>query len=110
MADRDRGHRRVAWIVAGGFSHLGRVRLIAGHIDKAALAHRQRRQLEIPLEANEAFDLLDAAIRELPRIAQCERTRQRLRGADLRPESPAWSPPARGRFQAFAFNPRTSAA
>jgi len=68
----------MALVVAGAFSHLGRVRLIAGHVDKAALANRQRRQVEIPLEAGEAFDLLDAAIRELPRIQQVESARDSL--------------------------------
>ena len=68
----------MALVVAGALSHLGRVRLIAGNTDKAALANRQRRQVEIPLEAGEAFDLLDAAIRELPRIAQVESARDSL--------------------------------
>ena len=68
----------MALVVAGALSHLGRVRLIAGHIDKAALANRQRRQVEIPFEAGEAFDLLDAAIRELPRIEQVESARDSL--------------------------------
>lgn len=68
----------MALVVAGTLSHLGRVRLIAGRIDKAALANRQRRQVEIPLEAGEAFDLLDAAIRELPRIQNVESARDSL--------------------------------
>ncbi|HSM10407.1 MAG TPA: sensor histidine kinase, partial [Lysobacter sp.] len=68
----------MALVVAGALSHLGRVRLIAGHIDKAALANRQRRQVEIPFEAGEAFDLLDAAIRELPRIEHVESARDSL--------------------------------
>lgn len=68
----------MALVVAGTLSHLGRVRLIAGRIDNAALANRQRRQVEIPLEAGEAFDLLDAAIRELPRIQSVESARDSL--------------------------------
>lgn len=72
------GMLTMALVVAGAVSHLGRVRLIAGHIDKAALANRQRRQIEIPFEAGEAFDLLDAAIRELPRIQQVESARDSL--------------------------------
>ncbi|MDQ3289136.1 MAG: histidine kinase [Pseudomonadota bacterium] len=68
----------MALVVAGVLSHLGRVRLIAGRIDSAALANRQRRQVEIPLESGEAFDLLDAAIRELPRIQQVESARDSL--------------------------------
>ena len=56
----------VAIIITGAFSHVRRVRLIAGDVNPASLSRRQRRQIEIPLEAGEAFDLVDAAIRELP--------------------------------------------
>jgi hypothetical protein len=72
------GMLTMALVVVGALSHLGRVRLIAGHIDKGVLDNRQRRQVEIPFEAGEAFDLLDAAIRELPRIAQVESARDSL--------------------------------
>lgn len=65
-------------VVAGAVSHLDRVRLIAGHTAKGALGNRHRRQIEIPLEAGEAFDLLDAAIRELPRIQHVESARDSL--------------------------------
>jgi hypothetical protein len=68
----------MALVVAGALSHLNRVHLIAGRVDRAALSNRQRRQIEIPLEAGEAFDLLDAAIRELPRIEQVESARDSL--------------------------------
>jgi len=72
------GMLTMALVVAGALSHLGRVQLIAGRIDKAALSNRQRRQVEVPFEAGEAFDLLDAAIRELPRIEQVESARDSL--------------------------------
>ena len=65
-------------VVSGVFSHLNRVRLIAGRIDASALANRQRRQIEIPFEAGEAFDLLDAAIRELPNVEQVHSARDSL--------------------------------
>jgi len=68
----------LAFVVTGAFSHLGRVRLIAGEVDSSALANRQRRQIEIPFEAGEAFDLIDAAIRELPRIEEVESARDSL--------------------------------
>ena len=68
----------LAFVITGAFSHLGRVRLIAGEIDSSALANRQRRQIEIPFEAGEAFDLIDAAIRELPRIEEVESARDSL--------------------------------
>jgi signal transduction histidine kinase len=77
-----------AFVVTGVFSHLNRVRLIAGRIDGAAVRNRQRRQIEIPFEAGEAFDLLDAAIRELPRVEQVESARDSLqvRAKVVRPE------------------------
>ncbi|RDZ29640.1 sensor histidine kinase [Lysobacter silvisoli] len=67
-----------AFVLTGAFSHLRRVRLIAGHIDGGTLANRQRRQIEVPFEAGEAFDLLDAAIRELPRSEEIESARDSL--------------------------------
>jgi len=72
------GFVTMALVLAGAFSHLRRVRLIAGHIDNQTLGNRQRRQVEIPFEAGEAFDLLDAAIRELPRIEHVESARDSL--------------------------------
>jgi signal transduction histidine kinase len=72
------GMLTMALVVAGALSHLGRVQLIAGRIDRSTLSNRQRRQIEIPLEAGEAFDLLDAAIRELPRIEKVESARDSL--------------------------------
>ncbi|MDQ2702060.1 MAG: histidine kinase [Pseudomonadota bacterium] len=67
-----------ALVIAGGFSHIHRVRLIAGRIDAHTLGNRQRRQIEIPLEAGEAFDLLDAAIRELPGALHVDSARDSL--------------------------------
>ena len=68
----------LAFVITGAFSHLRRVRLIAGRTDGGVLANRQRRQVEIPFEAGEAFDLLDAAIRDLPRVQQVESARDSL--------------------------------
>ncbi|AIF47521.1 sensor histidine kinase [Dyella japonica] len=65
-------------VVTGAVSHLRRVRLIAGHLDDSTMGNRQRRQIEIPFEAGEAFDLLDAAIRELPRSEDVESARDSL--------------------------------
>ena len=64
--------------LTGAFSHVRRVRLIAGKVDAASLARRQRRQVEIPLEAGEAFDLVEAAIRELPGAHDVEAARDSL--------------------------------
>ncbi|MEP6900009.1 MAG: histidine kinase [Rhodanobacter sp.] len=68
----------MVFVITGAFSHMRRVRLIAGHLDSSALSNRQRRQIEIPFEAGEAFDLLDAAIRELPRSEEVESARDSL--------------------------------
>ncbi len=65
-------------VLAGASSHVERVRLIAGRIDRGTLSNRHRRQIEIPFEAGEAFDLLDAAIRELPRTLHVESARDSL--------------------------------
>lgn len=83
------GMATMALVITGAFTHLKRVRLIAGHIDKGTLDNRQRRQIEIPFEAGEAFDLLDAAIRELPRIELVESARDSLqiRAKLVRPRS-----------------------
>lgn len=72
------GTATMALVVGGAFSHLHRVRLITGRTDADALSNRQRRLIEVPLEAGEAFDLLDAAIRELPGIEQVQSARDSL--------------------------------
>ena len=66
------------FIVVTAFSHLRRVRLITGTVDAAALSNRQRRQIEIPFEAGVAFDMVEAAIRELPGIEEVETARDSL--------------------------------
>lgn len=68
----------LGFVISAASSHLHRVQLIAGGLDSAAVANRQRRQIEIPFEAGEAFDLLDAAIRELPRCEEVESARDSL--------------------------------
>ncbi len=67
-----------AFIVPGAVAHLRRVRLLTDSRDPAMFGNRQRRQLEIPLEAGEAFDLIDAAIRELPGARDVESARDSL--------------------------------
>ena len=64
--------------VTRALSHVHRVGLIKGQVDAASLANRQRRQIEIPLEAGEAFDLVDAAVRELPNVETIDSTRDSL--------------------------------
>ena len=65
-------------VVVTAFSHLGRVRLITGQINASSRANRHRRQIEIPLEAGEAFDLVEAAIGELPGVEDIESARDSL--------------------------------
>ena len=67
-----------AFVVVKGFSHLRRVRLVNGSVNGAALANRHRRRIEIPLDASDAFDLVDAAIRELPGVESVDSARGAL--------------------------------
>ena len=60
------GFATMGLVVAGAFSHLHRVRLVAGRVDNETLDNRQKRSIEIPLEAGEAFDVVEAAVRGLP--------------------------------------------
>ena len=70
----------LVFILSAAASHLRRVRLIVGNTDADAntLANRQRRQIEIPFEAGEAFDIVEATIRELPRTENIESARDSL--------------------------------
>ena len=65
-------------VITNAFSHVRRVRLIAGAVNASTLSSRQRRQIEIPFEAGEAFDMIDAAIRELPGSEVVESARDSL--------------------------------
>ncbi len=65
-------------IYVTSITHLRRVRLIAGDPTVASLANRHRRQVEIPFPTEEAFDLVDAAIRELPHVENVDSTRDSL--------------------------------
>ena len=68
----------LGFVIAGAVSHIRRIRLIAGRVDRGTLANRHTRQVEVPLEAGEAFDLVDATIRELPRSEEIESARDSL--------------------------------
>ena len=69
----------IVFVVIRAYSHLGRVQLIDGKPSAAAaLSNRQIRQIEVPFEADEAFDLLDAAVRELPGIDAIDSVRSHL--------------------------------
>lgn len=58
--------------VLAAISHIRRVNLIAQEINYMNLSNRQRRQIEISLDANAGFNLVEAAIRELPGIERVE--------------------------------------
>ncbi len=89
-----------ALVLAGAFSHIRRVKLIAGTVNRDTLSNRQKRQIEIPFEAGEAFDLLDAAVRELPGVERIQSARDSLqiKAKVARPDTygeddlPRWNP------------------
>ncbi len=59
-------------VLLRAFSHVHRVRLIAGRTDAETLGNRHRRQVEVPFPAGEAFAIAEAAIRELPHVESVE--------------------------------------
>jgi len=62
-------------VIVRAFSHMRRVRLVTEHVDLGTLANRHRRQIEIPLPPAEAFEMVEAAIRELPYVESVETVR-----------------------------------
>jgi signal transduction histidine kinase len=74
----------VAWlilmifVITSAVVHVRRVQLINGSVNGPTLANRQRRQIELPMGPDQAFDVVDAAIRELPNIEDVESTRASL--------------------------------
>ena len=53
-------------------THVRRVWLVAGRLDGATLSGRQRRQIELPMDAGHAFAVVEAAVGELPRVEEVE--------------------------------------
>ena len=68
----------LALALVGAVTHLRRVRLAAGRLDAAVLSNHQQRRIEVPLDAGAAFDLLEATVRELPRVEDVEASRGSL--------------------------------
>ena len=64
--------------IVRAISHLHRVRLIADRVDRETVANRHRRRIEIPSSAAEAFDMVDATVRELPHVEWIESSRGSL--------------------------------
>ncbi len=60
----------VLLVMAGmsAIAHLRRVKLLSNRLDHDSLSSRQRRQIEVPLDSGDAFALVEAAVRELPRV------------------------------------------
>ena len=85
-------------VMVAGWSHTRRVKLIAGEVNSRTLSNRQRTQVEIPFEAGEAFDLLAAAISELPGVTEVKvardslQVRAKLTRIDPYGEQPRFSP------------------
>jgi len=59
-------------------THLRRTRLIAGHLDAATLSSHQQRRIELPLDTDAAFAVIESAVRELPRVEEVEPQRGSL--------------------------------
>jgi hypothetical protein len=66
------------FVVTSAIAHVRRVRLVNGTVNGAALANRHRRQIELPMGPDQAFDVVDAAIRELPNVEDVQSTRANL--------------------------------
>jgi signal transduction histidine kinase len=85
-------------VMVAGFSHVRRVKLVAGEVNSRTLSNRQRTQIEIPFEANEAFELLAAAIGELPGVTEVSaardslQVRAKLKRIDPYGQQPSFSP------------------
>jgi hypothetical protein len=68
----------VLTVVLKAYSHAHRVSLIADRVDSTTLANRHRRRIEIPFPAGESFDIVEAAIRELPNVELVDSARDSL--------------------------------
>ena len=60
----------IAMVVA--LSHIRRVRLLDQKPSLETLSNRHRRVIELPLNSNEAFELLEASIRDFPGMSLLE--------------------------------------
>jgi hypothetical protein len=59
-------------------SHVRRVRLLTDRTDPEALRSRHRQRFEVPFPAEEAFAIVEAAVRELPRVQDVQSARSSL--------------------------------
>lgn len=65
-------------MIVRAFAHARRMRFLADNPDAATFGSRHRRRIELPFPAAEAFDMVDAAIRELPYVEAVESLRDSL--------------------------------
>lgn len=79
----------VVFATVGAISYTSRVRFMDEHAGNDALTNRQRRRIEVPFEAEETLDLVDAVIRELPGAEeiQSQPSGLRIRARVRRPET-----------------------
>ncbi|NID15044.1 sensor histidine kinase [Luteibacter yeojuensis] len=95
----------LAWFVGllvalgRGLTHLYRVRVVAGRIDGETVSNRQRRRVEVPYPADEAFALAEDVVRELPNVQEVASARGGLQLRALIRVPTSEQPRRRGRFQ-----------
>jgi signal transduction histidine kinase len=65
-------------VIVRAYSHVRRVTFLADNPDAATFGSRNRRRIELPFPAVEAFDMVDAAIRELPYVEAVQSVRDSL--------------------------------
>jgi signal transduction histidine kinase len=65
-------------VTVRAFSHVRRVQFLADNPGAATFGSRHRRRIELPFPAAESFDMVDAAIRELPHVEDVESVRDSL--------------------------------
>ena len=66
------------FVITSAVAHVRRVKLVSGTVSGPNLANRQRRRIEMPMGPEQAFDVVDAAIRELPNVEEVDGTRVSL--------------------------------
>ncbi|MGE7136450.1 sensor histidine kinase [Luteibacter sp. NPDC031894] len=95
----------LAWFVGllvalgRGVTHLYRVRVIAGRIDGETVSNRQRRRVEVPYPADEAFAIAEEVVRELPNVHEVAGARGGLQLRALIRVPASEQPQRRARFQ-----------
>lgn len=68
----------VLMAVVAAFTHIRRVRLIDQSVSSTTLANRHRRVIDLPLSADEAFELLQTAVSEFPGAEHVEAAKNSL--------------------------------